>query len=69
MHVQMLQRSLKRLRKTWGYSLGDLSEKTGISKTHLWEIEMGRSSNPTLSTLHSLATVYGVSISHLLGES
>ena len=57
---------LKSLRKTSGLSLEKIGKATGHSKAHMWELETGKTLNPRLSTLRSLAKFYGMTIDELL---
>lgn len=60
--------TLKKLRKKHGLSLDATSQKTGVSKAMLGQIERGESS-PTISTLWKIATGFKVSFSSFLIES
>ncbi len=42
---------IKELRMKSGESLQDVANAIGASKAHVWEIESGRSSNPSLDML------------------
>lgn len=42
-------------------SLQELSDRAGITKSHMWELEQGRSINPTIRTVHGLAKALGIS--------
>ena len=55
-----------RLRNT--QSLQDVADAIGVSKTHIWEMEKGRSENPSLEMLTKLANHFGVTIRSLVGE-
>lgn len=59
---------LKNLRIKKNQSLQDVADAVGASKAHIWEIERGSSKNPTMELLDKLATHFGVSIAHLVGE-
>lgn len=59
---------MKKLRATAGLSLAQLSKVSGITKPHLWEMESGNSTNPSIDILGKLVKVYGVSIGYLIGE-
>lgn len=52
---------LRHYRNLAGLSLGQLAKAAGISKTHLWELEVGRTSNPCVETLAAIADALGVS--------
>lgn len=59
--------SVKRLRAERGYSLDEVAARSGLTKSHVWEIEHGRSFNPTITTCIGLARALGVSIEFLIG--
>ncbi|RCK03887.1 hypothetical protein TH5_22980 [Thalassospira xianhensis MCCC 1A02616] len=58
--------SKERLRK--GQSLQEVADDIGVSKTHIWQLEKGRSVNPSLDLITKLANHYDVSIRFLVGE-
>ena len=41
-------------------SLQEVADRAGITKSHMWELEQGRSVNPTVRTVHGLARALGV---------
>lgn len=43
-----------------GLSLQEAADRAGITKSHMWEIENGRSVNPTVRTVHGLAKALGI---------
>lgn len=55
-----------RLRKK--ESLQELADAIGVSKTHVWELEKGRSTNPSVEMLIKLADHFGVTVANLVGE-
>jgi len=57
------------LRQKSGESLQDVAEKVGVSKAHVWELEKGRSRNPSFELVRKLAAHYGVGIDVLTGEA
>jgi transcriptional regulator with XRE-family HTH domain len=57
------------LRRKSGESLQGVADKVGVSKAHVWELEKGRSSNPSFELVRKLAAHYGVSIDVLTGEA
>jgi transcriptional regulator with XRE-family HTH domain len=59
---------LNQLRLRKGQSLQDVADAIGVSKTHIWELEKGRSDNPSLEMLTKLANHFGVTIRSLVGE-
>lgn len=60
---------LKNLRLKNGVSLQAAADAIGISKAHLWELEMGKSTNPSVDLLVKLANYFKVSIASLVGEN
>src|SRR3569623_1502754 len=60
---------LKKLRLQSGESLQQVADAIGLSKAHVWELETGKSRNPTKDVLERLSNHFKVSISILLGES
>lgn len=54
----------ERARKDW--SQEELAAKSGVSRVHIGRIERGETTNPTHSTLRSLADALGVSVSALV---
>jgi transcriptional regulator with XRE-family HTH domain len=57
---------LRRLRSGSGESLQQLADAIGVSKAHVWEMEVGRSSNPSLEILQKLAEHFNVTIAFLV---
>jgi transcriptional regulator with XRE-family HTH domain len=49
-----LGKTINRLRRGYNYSLGDLSEQSGVAKSIISQIEKNET-NPTLSTIYKLA--------------
>lgn len=41
-------------------SLQEVADRAGITKSHMWELEQGRSVNPTIATVHGLAKALGI---------
>jgi transcriptional regulator with XRE-family HTH domain len=60
-----LHERLRELRQERGQRLKDVSEVAGISIPYLSDLERGRT-NPSLETLQTLATSYGISVHDLL---
>ena len=60
--------SLKEMRAEKGQSLQEVADAIGASKAHVWEIENGRSRNPSINLLQRLADHFGISVSTLIGE-
>jgi len=58
---------VRNLRQLKGWSLTELSERAGISRSYLFQIEQGNSS-PTQAKMRAIADALDVSVSSLLGE-
>ncbi len=56
---------LRTLRSKSGESLQQVGDAIKVSKAHIWELETGRSRNPSLDILKALAAHFGVSLSYL----
>jgi transcriptional regulator with XRE-family HTH domain len=50
-------------------SLQDVADGVGASKAHIWEIETGRSKNPSIDLLSKISSFLGVSVAELMGEN
>lgn len=60
---------VKELREGLNLSLQDLAKLVEASKAHIWDIEQGRSTNPSIELLTKLATHLKVSVADLVGEN
>lgn len=60
---------LKELRIKKGKSLQDVADAVGASKAHIWDMETGRSKNPSIELLLKLSKFFGVGIADLVGEN
>ncbi len=60
---------LKALRTKSKKSLQDVADEVGASKAHIWELETGKSKNPTIELLTKLAACFKVSVADLIGEN
>ncbi|EAQ13579.1 MULTISPECIES: helix-turn-helix domain-containing protein [Maritimibacter] len=60
---------LMRLRQSSNQSLQQVADAVGVSKAHVWELEKGRSRNPSFELVRKLASHYGVSIDVLTGTA
>lgn len=56
-----------RMRK--GFSLQKLADAVGASKAHIYELETGKSANPSLALLTALSRELDVPIKVLVGET
>ena len=59
---------LQELRFKKRSSLQQVADAVGISKTHVWELERGRTGNPSLEVLTKLANYFDITIRALVGE-
>ena len=60
--LDQLAAKVKFLRSSAGLSLQQVATLAGCTKSHIWEIEQGKSANPTLRTIVGLCRAFGVSI-------
>ena len=60
-----LGKTINRLRRAYNYSLGDLSEQSGVAKSIISQIEKNET-NPTLGTLYKLARALNAPIDQIL---
>jgi len=64
-----LKDRVKELREGLGMSLQELADAVGASKAHIWDLEQGRSTNPSIELLKKLADKLKVSVADLVGEN
>lgn len=65
----MMAKRCADLRETHDLSLQEVADRAGLSKSHVWDLEQGRSRNPTIDTAVRLARAFGVSIDYMTGLS
>lgn len=58
---QPLAQFIRSRRVELGLSLQQLADRCGYSKGHMWDLERGSTTNPTISTLNALAAGLQVS--------
>ena len=63
-----LSARLTRLRLAKGESLQQVANAVGVSKAHIWELEKGRTDNPSMALVTRLADHFGLSLAALVGE-
>jgi len=63
-----LGETLKRLRMEKRQSLQQVADAVGASKAHIWDLETGRSRNPSVDLLERLAKHFETTVSRLVGE-
>jgi transcriptional regulator with XRE-family HTH domain len=64
-----LASKLKALRLKKNKSLQQIADAVGASKNHIWDLETGKSRNPSIDLLTKLAKALGVSVADLIGEN
>jgi len=62
-----LAERLRELRAEKKMSLQAVADVIGVSKPHVWELEKGKTKNPSLELLKQLAGFYGVTLDFLAG--
>ena len=60
---------LKKLRANNKVSLQTVADDIGVSKAHIWELETGKSANPSVELIKKLADHFNVSVALLLDET
>lgn len=58
---------MRRYRKAARLSLQEVADAAGMTKSHIWEMEQGRSVNPTVRAVWSIAAALGTSPADMLG--
>lgn len=58
---------LRELRAEKKASLQAVADALGVSKPHVWELEKGKTKNPSLELLKKLAEYYDVTLDYLAG--
>jgi transcriptional regulator with XRE-family HTH domain len=64
-----LASKIKELRLKKNKSLQQVADDVGASKAHIWDLETGKSRNPSIDLLTKLAKCFGVSVADLIGEN
>lgn len=64
-----LASKLKELRLKKKKSLQEVADDVGASKAHIWDMETGKSRNPSIALLTKLAKCFDVSVAELIGEN
>lgn len=63
----MIGKNIYEFRKKRGFTLSELAEKAGVSKSYLSNIERSINQNPSIQVLEKLALVLEVDLKTLLG--
>lgn len=66
--MSKLGEKIKKLRKNYRMTIKDLSDKSGVGKSTISEIETGKVKNPKSETLSKLAKALNVTVDSLLTE-
>jgi transcriptional regulator with XRE-family HTH domain len=56
-------------RKALGLTLQEVAERIGTPKSHVWELEQGRSVNPSVRMCWQLGRALGLTLSEIIGIS
>jgi len=64
----MIGKKIKRIREQKGFSINELSEKAGVSKSYLSYIERGIQKNPSLQVLSKIAKTLDITVDYLLDK-
>jgi transcriptional regulator with XRE-family HTH domain len=59
-NILTLAEELKLARTMADLSLQDVADRSGFTKSHIWEVEQGRARNPTIGFVSGLAKALGV---------
>jgi len=57
-----VKNNLKKYRKKAGFTHQKLADECGLSKSHVWEIEVKQTSSPTLKTAYAISAILGVTV-------
>jgi transcriptional regulator with XRE-family HTH domain len=63
-----LGQKLHKLRKDNGFTLDELAERSGLSKSYLWELENRESQRPSAEKLTALANVFSVAPTYFIED-
>lgn len=64
-----LNERLFELRQQSKASLQTVADAVGVSKAHIWELEKGRTANPSFDLVQKLAKFFGVTPDALIGAA
>jgi len=65
-HANGVDLALRILRRKHGMTIGDLADKSGVSRSTISDLECARNQNPTAATLSKLAVVFGFTAQEML---
>jgi transcriptional regulator with XRE-family HTH domain len=64
-----LAAKLRELRLRKSKSLQQVADDVGASKAHIWDLETGKSTNPSIDLLKNLSRCFDVTVADLIGEN
>ncbi|WCT73964.1 helix-turn-helix transcriptional regulator [Sphingomonas naphthae] len=65
--LSQMQARIAQVRAARKMTLDEVAKASGFTKAHIWELEKGRSRNPTVRAVWGLSRALGVSPAWLLG--
>ena len=65
--MEQFQERIRATRQARGMTLDELGAASGFTKSHVWELERGKSRNPTVRAVWGLSSALGVTPAWLLG--
>jgi len=65
--VKGIQTRMAEVRASRGMTLEQVANAAGMTKSHIWELEKGRSSNPTVKAVWAISGALCVTPAWLLG--
>ena len=60
-----LRSVLRVAREPYGGALSEAADKAGVSKTYLWQLEAGKSTDPSFRVAARLARLYEIDLEYL----
>jgi XRE family transcriptional regulator, master regulator for biofilm formation len=64
----MIGRNIYQIRRKRGYSLSELAERAGVSKSYLSNIERDLNQNPSIQVVKRIAVVLDVDVKAIIGS-
>ena len=63
-----LKDNLRLYRLRTGLSVTQAATEAGINRSYLYDLEAGRSKNPSIAVLRALSGVYGLTVAEMIGD-
>lgn len=63
-----LANALRLYRMRTGLSVTQAATEAGINRSYLYDLEAGRSKNPSIGVLRALSNVYGLTVAEMIGD-